>query len=413
MSIKKLEKPLQESLQNLKEEGRLKGKEFIVTDIRKAEGDSGPRYFLKGQGKKPFIRMNSNSYLGLSLREDMILSGEEAAQKFGTGPGAVRFISGTFQVHRELEQRLAKFHHRDDAIIFNSAYTTVLGVLSPLINAETIVISDELNHNCIINALRLARPADKTIYRHLNMQELEEQLKKSTDRAKRILIITDGIFSMRGDYAPLDEISKISQKYEQHFPEGIVLVVDDSHGVGCFGETGRGTEEYTQTDGVDILIGTLGKAFGVNGGYAASSQTVITYLRENAPMYIYSNPITPAEAREAYRALEILESEDGKVILKHLKEMTKRFEKGLKELGYEIIESDHPIVPLMVRDTRKTKELVDYLIENGVLATGLNFPVVPRGDEEIRFQINASHTPYDIDTVLEVLRRWKDRTDIA
>ena len=183
MSIKKLEKPLQESLQNLKEEGRLKGKEFIVTDIRKAEGDRGPRYFLKGQGKKPFIRMNSNSYLGLSLREDMILSGEEAAQKFGTGPGAVRFISGTFQVHRELEQRLAKFHHRDDAIIFNSAYTTVLGVLSPLINAETIVISDELNHNCIINALRLARPADKTIYRHLNMQELEEQLKKSTDRA--------------------------------------------------------------------------------------------------------------------------------------------------------------------------------------------------------------------------------------
>ena len=408
MSIKKLEKPLQESLQNLKEEGRLKGREFIITEIKKAEGDRGPRYFLKGMGEKPFIRMNSNSYLGLSLREDMISTGEEAARQFGTGPGAVRFISGTFQVHRELEQRLAKFHLRDDAIIFNSAYTTVLGVLSPLISADTIIISDELNHNCIINAIRLSRPADKTIYKHLNMQELEEQLKNSIGRAKRILIITDGIFSMRGDYAPLDEISLLSRKYEQHFAEGIILIVDDSHGVGCFGATGRGTEEYTQTDGVDILIGTLGKAFGVNGGYATSSQTVITYLRENAPMYIYSNPITPAEAREAYQALKIMESEEGKGILKHLAEVTKSFEKGLKELGYEIIESDHPIVPLMVRDTRKTKELVDYLIENGVLATGLNFPVVPRGDEEIRFQINASHTLYDIDTVLEVLREWKE-----
>jgi glycine C-acetyltransferase len=213
---------------------------------------------------------------------------------------------------------------------------------------------------------------------------------------------------MRGDYAPLDQIVQLAKKYEQHFSEGVIVVVDDSHGVGCFGETGRGTEEYARADGIHILIGTLGKAFGVNGGYATSSQSVITYLRENAPMYIYSNPITPAEAAEAYRALEILESEEGKIILKHLKEMTKRFENGLKGLGYEIIESDHPIVPLMVRDTKKTKELVDYLIENGILATGLNFPVVPRGDEEIRFQINGSHTSYDIDTVLDVLKKWRE-----
>ena len=408
MSLKKLEKSLQESLQNLEQEGRLKGKEMIITDIRKAKGEEGPRYFLKGMGEKPFIRMNSNSYLGLSLRDDMISTGEEAARQFGTGPGAVRFISGTFQVHRTLEQKLAKFHKRDDAIIFNSAYTTVLGVLSPLITADTIVISDELNHNCIINAIRLSRPADKAIYSHLNLEELEEQLKESIDRAKRILIITDGIFSMRGDYAPLDQIVQLAKKYEQHFSEGVIVVVDDSHGVGCFGETGRGTEEYTRADGIHILIGTLGKAFGVNGGYATSSQSVITYLRENAPMYIYSNPITPAEAAEAYQALEILESEEGKIILKHLKEMTKRFENGLKGLGYEIIESDHPIVPLMVRDTKKTKELVDYLIENGILATGLNFPVVPRGDEEIRFQINGSHTSYDIDTVLDVLKKWRE-----
>ncbi len=408
MGLKKLEKLLEDSLKHLEEEGRLKGKEFIITDIKKTDDVMGPRYYLKGKGEKPFIRMNSNSYLGLSLRDDIISAGERAARQYGTGPGAVRFISGTFHIHRQLEQRLAKFHLRDDAILFNSAYSAVLGVLTSFITGETIVISDELNHNCIINALRLSRPAEKYIYSHLNLKELREQLKKSVGWGKRVLIITDGVFSMRGDYAPLDEIAQISKEYEQYFAEGILLIVDDSHGVGCFGATGRGTEEYTQTEGVDILIGTLGKAFGVNGGYAVSSQTVITYLRENAPMYIYSNPITPAEAEEAYQALEILDSKEGKSILEHLRNMTKRFKEGLKELDYEVIESNHPIVPLMVRDTRKTKKLMDFLIKNGILATGLNFPVVPRGDEEIRFQINASHTPYDIDTVLEVLKRWRE-----
>lgn len=408
MGLKRLAKVLQESLHSLEQEGRLKGRENIITGIKKAEGEKCPRYFLKGWEGKPFIRMNSNSYLGLSLRQEMIAAGEEAARQFGTGPGAVRFISGTLQLHRQLEQKLAAFHKREDAIIFSSAYATVLSVLTPLITADTIIISDELNHNCIINAIRLSRPLDKIVYKHLNMQELEDELKESIGKAKRIIIITDGIFSMRGDNAPLQEISRLVKDYEQDFSEGIIFVVDDSHGVGCFGPTGRGTEEYTQADGVDILIGTLGKAFGVNGGYAASSQTVVTYLRESAPLYIYSNPISAADAAEAYQALTIIDSEEGQTILQHLRKMTKRFEAGLKELDYEIIESDHPIVPLLVRDTKKTKELGKFLIENGILATGLNFPVVPRGDEEIRFQVNADHTPLDIDTVLAVLKEWKN-----
>ncbi|MBC7321067.1 aminotransferase class I/II-fold pyridoxal phosphate-dependent enzyme, partial [bacterium] len=201
MSLEKLENVLKKALDDLEQEGRLKGKEMIITDIRKAKGREGPRYFLRGKEGKPFIRMNSNSYLGLSLRKEMISPGKEATRKFGTGPGAVRFISGTFQIHRKLEQKLANFHKRDDAIIFSSAYTTVLGVLTPLITAETIVISDALNHNCIINAIRLSRPADKLIYSHLNMQELEAQLGRSIGKAKRVLVVTDGIFSMRGDYA--------------------------------------------------------------------------------------------------------------------------------------------------------------------------------------------------------------------
>ena len=409
MSLEKLENVLRATLDELDSEGRLKGKEMVITDIRKAKGEEGPRYFLKGKEGKPFIRMNSNSYLGLSLRKEIISRGKETTLQFGTGPGAVRFISGTFQIHRKLEQKLAHFHHRDDAIIFSSAYATVVGILAPLISPETVLISDELNHNCIINAIRLSRPADKVIYRHLDMKGLEEQINKSIAMAKRLLIVTDGIFSMRGDYAPLEQISQLSNKYQEQFAEGIILIVDDSHGVGCFGATGRGTEEYTGADGVDILVGTLGKAFGINGGYAVSNQTVITYLRENAPLYIYSNPISPAEAAEAFQSLEMMEGDEGQFILDHLKRMTKRFETGLRELDYEIIESDHPIVPLMVRDTRKTAELVNFLIEHGILVTGLNYPVVPRGDEEIRFQVNADHTPHDIDTVLEVLKEWKNR----
>jgi len=273
--------------------------------------------------------MNSNSYLGMSLREEIIQAEEKTTREYGVGPGAVRFISGTFLPHRNLEKKLAAFHKREDAMLFSSAYMTIIGVLSPLITADTIVISDELNHNCIINALRLSRPKDKKIYKHLNMKELEERIKESIGKTKRLMIVTDGIFSMRGDYAPLDIISRLSRKYDNEFSENIILVVDDSHGIGAYGKTGRGTEEITQASGIDLLIGTLGKAFGVNGGYVTASQTVITYLRETAPMYIYSNPISPAEANAALKSLEILDSSIGKDILSHLRNMTTKFEKGL------------------------------------------------------------------------------------
>ena len=411
MGLDNLEKILSQTLKKLKDEGRLKGKEYIITKVKRPEGNKGPRYFLKGKGEQEFIRMNSNSYLGMSLREEIIREEEKITKEYGVGPGAVRFISGTFQSHRKLEKSLAKFHQREDAMLFSSAYSTVVGILTPLITSDTIVISDELNHNCIINALRLARPKDKKIYKHLNMVELEDRIKESIGQAKRLIIVTDGIFSMRGDYALLDIISNLSKKYDREFPENILLVVDDSHGIGAYGKTGRGTEEYTNAKGkgIDVLVGTLGKAFGVNGGYVTSNQTIITYLRETAPMYIYSNPISPAEASAALKSLEILVSERGKDILTHLHRMTKKFEKGLLDLGYEIIESDHPIVPLMVKDTKKTTNLVNYLINRGILGTGLNYPVVPKGDEEIRFQINADHTPYDIDYALSVLKDYKEK----
>jgi len=406
MSIQALERVLNESLNDLKKKGTFKGKETLITGIKPAEAGKGPRYYIEGQGDKEFIKMNGNSYLGLSLHQEVIEAEEQGARKFGAGPGAVRFISGTYQPHSELEQRLAEFHGREAAMIFSSAYATIMGIVTPLISNDTIVISDELNHNCIINAIRLSRPTGKSVYKHLDMGELEAALKENLGKGKRVMVITDGIFSMRGDYAPLNRIVDICKKYDAQYEEGIITVVDDSHGVGAFGNTGRGVEEYTNRK-ADILVATLGKALGVNGGYVVASLTIVNYLRETAPFYIYSNPITPSEAAASMKALEILDSERGLKLLGHIRSLTKRFEKGLQQLGFEILSSEHPVVPLMIRDTPKTTELVGYLFNNGILATGLNYPVVPKGDEEIRFQLAADHTENDIDYVLAVLQKYK------
>ncbi len=407
MPVNRLKTALEKELKELRETGRDKGAEMVITDVIKPEGKFGPRFRIKGAGEKKFIKMNSNSYLGMSLNPEVIKAEEKAAEKYGVGPGAVRFISGTYTPHIELEKKLAEFHGREAGMIFSSAYVTSMGVIYPLMTKETVVVSDELNHNCIIQAIRLSRPAAKLIWKHNNMEDFEVQLQEAVGKGKRCMVITDGIFSMRGDNAPLDKIVELCKKYDDKFEEGIICIVDDSHGVGALGKTGRGTEEYLNTK-VDVLVGTMGKAFGVNGGYVVTSKTILDYLREKAPMYIYSNPITNSEAAAVLKVLEIIDSPEGLLRLAHLAEMTAKFEKGLIDLGYETIKGPHPVVPLMVRDTPKTAELVKYLTENGVLATGLNFPVVPKGDEEIRFQVNADHTEADIDYVLGVLKKYKE-----
>ena len=387
----------------MEQQGTAKGAEVVVREVIPAADGQGPRFLLEGQGDKRFIRMNANSYLGLSLHPEVIEAEEATARAMGAGPGAVRFIAGTHTPHVALERDLAAFHGREEGMIFSSAYAAVVSALASLTDKTTFVISDELNHNCIINAIRMSRPAGKAIYPHLDLAALDRRLEEVKGRARRVIVVTDGIFSMRGDHAPVDEIMAIAERHDADFPENVVVVVDDSHGVGGFGATGRGTEEYTNSPPCDILVGTLGKAFGVNGGYVVSSGPVIRFLRESSPLYIYSNPITAGEAAAARKSLEILQGPEGTERLRHLRALTKRFETGLVANGFEIIPGDHPITPIMVRDTDETRRLVAALFDAGVLATGLAFPVVPRGDESIRFQINADHTEVGIDEVLKAL----------
>ncbi len=407
MPLDRINGVLRDHVLKLEEMGTAKGAETVVTKATPASGTKGPRFRLEGEGEKEFLRMNSNSYLGMSLRPEIMKAEEEGTARYGAGPGAVRFISGTYDIHVELERALARFHRREEAMIFSSAYATIMGTISPLISKETAIISDELNHNCIINAIRLSRPKEKVVYPHLDMAALERSLVEYKGKVNRALVITDGIFSMRGDHAPMDEIMALARQHDEDYPENVVVVMDDSHGVGAFGETGRGTEEYTSSPTVDVLVGTLGKAFGVNGGYVASDATLIRFLRESAPFYIYSNPITPGEANAALASLHLLDSTEGRTLLKHLRAMTNRFEDGLRKLGMETIPGEHPVVPLMVRDTARTRALVQHLYSNGVLATGLAYPVVPKGDEEIRFQINADHTEEDVDQALSVLGTFR------
>ncbi len=405
MPLEKLEEEVQRRLNELEEKGTLKGDELVITGIEKSPDGNAPRYRIEGEDGA-FLKMNSNSYLGLHLNEEVVKAEEESSEKFGSGPGAVRFIHGTYKPHVELEKKLADFHGKESCVIYSSAYATMTGILRPLTSDNTLILSDELNHNCIINGIRMAKPKGKDIYSHLDMDSLAGKLQDAVDTYDRVIVVTDGVFSMRGDYPDLPKLSSLARKYDSEFKDGVFTIMDDSHGVGAYGETGRGTTEVTGEVGIDLIVSTMGKSLGVNGGYVVTSETITRYLRETSPFYIYSNPITAPEASAAIKSLEILDSEQGRSMLSHLREMTNYFEEGLKDIGHEVIEGPHPVVPLMIRDTKETKDLVEYLKVNKVLATAIVYPVVPQGDESIRFQLSADHTKEDLDYVLETIDQF-------
>jgi len=407
MSLDKLNAALVEEVAELEGQGRAKSPERVIVGFVPPSGARGPRYELKGSNTG-FIRMNSNSYLSLSHHPAVLEAADEASRIFGAGPGAVRFIDGTFAPHAELEERIAEFLGRPAARIFNSAYTSTLGLAMTLAGPETYWIGDALNHNCIIRAMRIANvPRERrAIFKHNDVDDLERRLGEVPDGVARVVVIFDGIFSMRGDHAPLDAIVERVGRHHDRYRDGVVTMMDDSHGIGAYGETGRGTEEHCGAK-ADIVVGTFGKAFGVNGGFIAGSAELIEAARQKADTYIYTNPLGAADCAAAVKSVELADGPEGRERLAAVKERTAQFRSGLDALGLESIPGPHPVVPLLVRDTDRARGMVRGLYDRGVLAVGLTFPVVPRGDETIRFQINAAHTRSDIDEVLAAVEAEK------
>lgn len=403
MTLTRLNTALQQELENIHREGRAKPVERIIRKYLPADAGYGPRFLLQGLERK-FLKMNSNSYLSLAHHPKLIEAADLATRKFGVGPGAVRFIDGTYTYHQDLESRIASFTGKPAAKIFNSAYTANCGLALAISNAKTHWLGDQLNHNSIIRAMRIAGVprANKSIFKHNDMADLKACLDSVSDEIERVIVIFDGVYSMRGDTAPIDKIIDITHQYHDKFKDGVITVVDDSHGIGAFGKTGRGTSEFCGTV-PDILVGTFGKAFGVNGGFIAADTTVIEAVRQKADTYIYTNPLSVADCAAAIAAIDICDSDEGISLLENLEARKRQFRTGLEQLGRETIEGHHPVIPLMIRDTQITRESVQHLYDKGILAVGLTFPVVPQGDESIRFQINGAHTRKDIDFVLEAL----------
>ena len=405
MPLDKIDAALREELEALQAQGRAKAPERIIREVVPPEGKRGPRYRLEGSDQL-FLRMNSNSYLSLSHHPRLIEAADRATHEFGVGPGAVRFIDGTFTPHAALEKRIARFVGKPAAKIFNSAYTANLGLAITLTHDRTYWIGDQLNHNCIIRGMRIANvPREqKAIYAHNDMDELRRALEEVPDGMERVVVIFDGIFSMRGDFAPLKKIEELVAEHHGRFPEGVVTVVDDSHGIGAYGDHGRGTEDFTGAH-ADVIVGTFGKAFGVNGGFIAGSEQLIEAVRQKADTYIYTNPLGAADCAAALAAVDLADSKEGAQRLKHLHERIAQFRRGVALLGIETIPGPHPVVPLLIRDTDQVRAWVKKLYEKGILVVGLTYPVVPRGEETIRVQINAAHTEADIDELLEKLKQ--------
>ena len=403
MSLDKLNPTLVKEVESLRKEGRAKAPERIITGYIPPRDGRGPRYTIRGAAGE-FLRMNSNSYLSLSNHPALLEAADRAAHHYGVGPGAVRFIDGTAAPHADLEERIAAFTGRPAAQVFNSAYTSVLGLAITLSGPDTYWIGDELNHNCIIRAMRIANvpKEQRAIYKHNDVDDLRRQLEAVPPQIGRVVVIFDGIFSMRGDNAPVAEIARLCAGHDADYRDGVVTVMDDSHGIGAYGGTGRGTEEFCRTK-VDVLVGTFGKAFGVNGGFVAASRELTEALRQKSDTYIYTNPLGAADAAAAIVGIDIADSAEGHERLANLAARTRQFRDGLEALGRESIPGPHPVVPLLVRDTDRTRTAVKSLFDRHILAVGLTFPVVPRGDETIRFQINAAHTSEDIDEVLSAL----------
>ncbi|MFI1092167.1 glycine C-acetyltransferase [Streptomyces sp. NPDC020917] len=333
----------------------------------------------------------ANNYLGLADHPEVVAAAHEALDRWGYGMASVRFICGTQEVHKELEQRLSAFLGQEDTILYSSCFDANGGVFETLLEAEDAVISDALNHASIIDGIRLSK-ARRFRYANRDMADLEAKLKEAADGgARRMLVVTDGVFSMDGHVAPLAEICDVAERF------GAMVMVDDSHAVGFVGPGGRGTPElHGVMDRVDILTGTLGKALGgASGGYVAARAEIVALLRQRSRPYLFSNTLAPVIAAASLKVLDLLESAGD--LRTRLVANTARFRSRMAEEGFDILPGDHPIVPVMIGDAAVAGRLAELLLERGVYAVGFSYPVVPQGQARIRVQLSAAHSTEDVD----------------
>ena len=385
----------------LKEEYEELVKNNFDWKLRILQSGSTPHSVVDG---KEVIMLCSNNYLNLSNHPRLIKGAIDAAKKFGAGSGSVRAIAGTLELHMEVEKKLAKFKGTESSLIYQTGFAANAGLIPQLVGKGDIVISDEFNHGSIIDGVRLTK-ADRAVYKHCNMGELEKALKDADKKYNRILTITDGVFSMDGDIAPVDEIVKLAKEY------GAMTYVDDAHGEGVIGPDGRGIGAYYGIEGkIDVEMGTFSKAFGVVGGLIAGSQDLVNFAFNKSRTWLLSGSHPPAVAGAQLAAIEVLETEPEHV--NNLWDNTKYFKKELSSMGFDTGHSQTPITPVIVGESGVAKELSNGLYDEGVFALPIVFPMVARDKARIRTIMNAGLTREDLDFALEKFEKLGKKLDI-
>lgn len=388
---------LSKEIEQIKEDGLYK-KERIITSAQGA--------VIKISTGQEVINFCANNYLGLSSHPDVVKAAKDTLDSHGFGMSSVRFICGTQDIHKELEAKIADFYQTEDTILYAAAFDANGGIFEPLLSAEDAIISDSLNHASIIDGVRLCK-ASRYRYENSNMEDLEKQLQDANaNNARFKLIVTDGVFSMDGLLAPLDKICDLADKYDA------MVMIDECHAAGFIGETGIGTPEEKGVLGrIDIITGTLGKALGgAMGGYTTGKKEIIELLRQRSRPYLFSNSLAPAIVGASIKVFDMLQNDHS--LRNKLEENTKYFKKGIKEAGFDIIDGESAIVPVMLYDAKLSQKMAERLLEEGIYVIGFFFPVVPKGKARIRVQLSAAHTTEHLDKAIKAFTKVGKELDV-
>ncbi|AZQ59916.1 glycine C-acetyltransferase [Maribacter sp. MJ134] len=378
----KIKEHLEKELNQIKEDGLFKEERIIVTPQDAV---------IKISTGEEVINFCANNYLGLSSHPEVVQAAKDTLDSHGFGMSSVRFICGTQDIHKTLEKKIAEFYGTEDTILYAAAFDANGGVFEPLLTAEDAIISDSLNHASIIDGVRLCK-AKRYRYANSDMGDLEKQLRQANeDKARFKIIVTDGVFSMDGLVAPLDEICDLADKYDA------MVMIDECHATGFIGPKGKGTLEEKGVMGrIDIITGTLGKALGgAMGGYTTAKKEIIELLRQRSRPYLFSNSLAPAIVGASIKVFEMLENDTS--LRDKLQQNTEYFKKGMKEAGFDIIDGDSAIVPVMLYDAKLSQDMANMLLEKGIYVIGFFYPVVPKDKARIRVQLSAAHTKEHLD----------------